>query len=148
MAVGNPSTNRVPVLLFNVHKSLGASSSNANVQRSFEQHENSQRSLGLETRIPRNATGDILAEASTAAKSPRRTFKAVKDGAEPLHEITDARGVTFLDLDEDVSCHDSATPDPPPIDLWLTVIQLIGHIGYSRSANGRTDQFPCDIYPE
>ncbi|KAF8602747.1 hypothetical protein BDV93DRAFT_494396 [Ceratobasidium sp. AG-I] len=104
VAVGNPSTNRVPVLLFNVHKSLGASSSSStklNLQRSLEQNTNLQRSLGLDTRIPRNTTGEALTVSSTAAKSPRRTFRAVKDGAGPLHDITDARGVAFLDLDED-----------------------------------------------
>lgn len=106
MAVGNPSTNRVPVLLFNVDKSLGAgasSSMKANAGRSLEQNANLQRSLELDTRIPKNVTGNVLTGSTVAAGGPRRTFRAVKDGAGPLHEITDARGVAFLDLDEDVS---------------------------------------------
>ena len=111
VVVGNPSTNRMPVLLFNVHKSLRASSSssmNANTHRSFEQNSYLQRSLGLDTRISMNTTGDVLVEHSVPDKSPRRAFRAVKDGAGPLHDITDARGVAFLDLDEDVSFHDSS----------------------------------------
>jgi hypothetical protein len=35
----------------------------------------------------------------------RRGFRIASEGSEALQQIVDARGVTVLDLDEDVRCH-------------------------------------------
>ncbi|KAG8790454.1 hypothetical protein FRC12_011834 [Ceratobasidium sp. 428] len=89
VVVERAGVDRVPVLLYNLPGKHGTSSSSLgkDVQRLF---------------MARNVTSESEVGTRAAAKGVgRRTFKPVKSGAEVLGEITDARGVAFLDLDED-----------------------------------------------
>ncbi|KAG8719560.1 hypothetical protein FRC09_010950 [Ceratobasidium sp. 395] len=93
VAVGRAGVDRVPVLLYNLPGKHGASSSSSISALG----EDGQRLL-----VARNVTSESEIGTRAAAKGVgRRTFKPVKSGAEVLGEITDARGVAFLDLDED-----------------------------------------------
>ncbi|KAG8681103.1 hypothetical protein FRC08_015836, partial [Ceratobasidium sp. 394] len=94
VAVGRAGVDRVPVLLYNrPGKHVSSLSLSSAVRRSF----GSAQGL-LEAR---NMTNGGELEARAAKTGARRTFKPVTNGAEALSEITDARGVAFLDLDED-----------------------------------------------
>jgi hypothetical protein len=106
VAVREGGVDRVPILLFNIPgKDAGTASVKAHARRALEQEANIQQLLGLKIRDTVNMTEAGVVRSSAAAKSTslRRTFRSAKHGTEALSEITDARGVTFLDLDEDVS---------------------------------------------
>ncbi|KDN33505.1 hypothetical protein RSAG8_13406, partial [Rhizoctonia solani AG-8 WAC10335] len=87
VAVGEGSVERVPVLLFSVPGKEGPSVS----VKVFNEGPNVQQLFG--------AGGNVTTAA--LARHHRRFFKSVKHGTEPLAQITDARGVAFVDLDED-----------------------------------------------
>lgn len=89
VAVGEEGVERVPVLLFSVPGKEGPSVS--------------AKVLGTEPSVQQlfGVGGNVTAAASPA-RHHRRFFKSVTHGAEPLAQITDARGVAFVDLDEDV----------------------------------------------
>ncbi|KAG8716700.1 hypothetical protein FRC09_015339, partial [Ceratobasidium sp. 395] len=94
VVVERAGVDRVPVLLYNLPGKHGTSSSLMSAVR---------RSLGEDVQgllVVRNVTSGIETRAAVKGVG-RRTFKPVKSGAEVLSEITDARGVAFLDLDED-----------------------------------------------
>lgn len=73
-------------------------------------------------------------------------------GAEPLTSITDARGVAFLDLDEDVRHASSiAVAASPIICLPYLYIFVPGYPRYHRPENGDANWVwwdEGDIYPE
>ncbi|KAG9121544.1 hypothetical protein FRC07_002449 [Ceratobasidium sp. 392] len=88
VTVGRAGVDRVPVLLYN----LPGKHSGSSVRRWL-----GERDTGVQSLF---AVGNVTAAAKDM-KTARRTFKPVKSGAEALGEIKDARGVAFLDLDED-----------------------------------------------
>ncbi|KDN40618.1 hypothetical protein RSAG8_07947, partial [Rhizoctonia solani AG-8 WAC10335] len=88
VAVGEGSVERVPVLLFSVPGKEGPSVS----VKVFNEGPNVQQLFGA---------GGNVTTAATLARHHRRFFKSVKHGTEPLAQITDTRGVAFVDLDED-----------------------------------------------
>ncbi|KEP52797.1 T-cell immunomodulatory protein [Rhizoctonia solani 123E] len=87
VVVGEAGVERVPVLLFSVPGKEGPSVS----AKALDTRSHMQQRFG----VGGNAT------AASSARHHKRFFKTVKHGAEPLAEITDARGVAFVDLDED-----------------------------------------------
>ncbi|CAE6446827.1 unnamed protein product [Rhizoctonia solani] len=89
VVVGEASVDRVPVLLFSVPGKEGPSMSAANV---LDVKPHVQQRFGI--------TGNMTT-AATSGTHHRRFFKSAKHGAEALAQITDARGVAFVDLDED-----------------------------------------------
>jgi hypothetical protein len=72
----------------------------------------------------------------------RRGFELVTKGAEPLETVKDARGVSFLDMDEDVGIYffDST------YGVELTCMQ--GYAGYHRAEKWATDTRHCVVCPE
>lgn len=66
----------------------------------------------------------------------RRGFAVASTGSEALRQIVDARGVTVLDLDEDVCCH------PLPLTDYYKqyAYGFVGNSRYSSTANRRTRQ--------
>ncbi|KAG8784926.1 hypothetical protein FRC12_018139 [Ceratobasidium sp. 428] len=92
VVVERAGVDRIPVLLYNLPGKHGPGASSSLTS-----------SLGEDMQgllMARNVTSEIGTRAAAKGVG-RRTFKPVKSGAEVLSEITDARGVAFLDLDED-----------------------------------------------
>ncbi|QRW26836.1 Cdc73 family RNA polymerase II accessory factor [Rhizoctonia solani] len=92
VAVDEAGVNRVPVLLFSVPGKDGPLiSANALDSRGLEFSPHVQQLFGVGRNVSTTSSGT----------HHRRFFKSAKRGAEALAEITDARGVAFVDLDED-----------------------------------------------
>lgn len=112
VTVGRASLDRIPVLLYNVP---GKKHSGSNGKRSFEE------SIGLQALF---ATGNGTIGASSAKiGTGRRGFTPATTGAEVLAEITDARGVAFLDLDEDGTLDILVQRTGAQTDSHITFIQ-------------------------
>ncbi|KAJ1310568.1 hypothetical protein OPQ81_007297 [Rhizoctonia solani] len=88
VAVGEAGIERVPALLYSVPGKDGPSTS----AKVHDGKPSVQQLFGV---------GRNVSVSAASATHHRRFFKTVKHGTEPLAEITDARGVSFIDLDED-----------------------------------------------
>ncbi|CEL54545.1 T-cell immunomodulatory protein OS=Homo sapiens GN=ITFG1 PE=1 SV=1 [Rhizoctonia solani AG-1 IB] len=92
VAVGEAAVDRVPVLLFSVPGKDGPSTSAKTLD---------SRAPGFSPHMQQLFGFAGNASIATSGTHHRRFFKSAKHGAEVLAEITDARGVAFVDLDED-----------------------------------------------
>ncbi|KAB5595192.1 Cell division control protein 73 [Ceratobasidium theobromae] len=100
VAAREGNIDRVPILLFSIPGKDAGVSKVKRYLHSLEQ-ETMQQLQEFGHRDTRNITEAGAVRSTAAAKSLRRTFRSVKHGADALSEITDARSVAFLDLDED-----------------------------------------------
>ncbi|QRV86819.1 T-cell immunomodulatory protein [Ceratobasidium sp. AG-Ba] len=90
VTVGPAGVDRVPMLLYNVG---GKKASGSSAKRSFED------TMGVQALFGHGNT--TIGASAAKAGTGRRTFKPVTSGTGALGQITDARGLAFLDLDED-----------------------------------------------
>lgn len=142
VAVREGNIDRVPILLFSIPGKDAGVSKVKRYLHSLEQ-ETMQQLQEFGHRDTRNITEAGAVRSTAAAKSLRRTFRSVKHGADALSEITDARSVAFLDLDEDVSFG---------LQHFKRVsahfIQPVGHFRHLSPTKRSTDWLSRDVCSE